>query len=84
MEDLYGQRLAGIFGYSHLLGARRFSRIALRHAFVPGYHTTIAFAGGYAGLQAEYARVPLGTLLLDRLILRALITSLRAQLTTAY
>jgi threonine dehydrogenase-like Zn-dependent dehydrogenase len=34
MEDLYGQRLAGIFGYSHLLG-------------------------GYAGLQAEYARVPL-------------------------
>lgn len=33
MEALYGHRLSGVFGYSHL-------------------------TGGYAGLQAEYARVP--------------------------
>ena len=55
MEDLYGQRLAGVFGYGHLLGE-------FLLAYVCGvYLICVVVVGGYSGLQAEYARIPLGT-----------------------
>ena len=52
METLYGHRICGAFGYSHLTGksdqVRRIDPLKVSHCTV----------GGYDGCQAEWVRVP--------------------------
>ena len=52
METLYGHRICGAFGYSHLTGKFRTIRIIDRWTFL------LVLAGGYDGCQAEWVRVP--------------------------
>lgn len=52
METLYGHRICGAFGYSHLTGNIRTTRM------IDSLEVSLSFTGGYDGCQAEWVRVP--------------------------
>jgi threonine dehydrogenase-like Zn-dependent dehydrogenase len=51
METLYGHRICGAFGYSHLTG--KIQRIRIHQI-----KFLLLIVGGYDGCQAEWVRVP--------------------------
>jgi threonine dehydrogenase-like Zn-dependent dehydrogenase len=51
METLYGHRICGAFGYSHLTG--KIQRIKIHQP-----EMLLLIVGGYDGCQAEWVRVP--------------------------
>ena len=52
METLYGHRICGAFGYSHLTGNIQTIKVIDPLKFL------LPFSGGYDGCQAEWVRVP--------------------------